>query len=101
VQNGLDIVFHAFKKYAFSRIHTKKNGHSQIRLGPLSDQLFIIIMSTLLKTREKDVHKIFIVLAHGNNSLRVDILLHSGHIILINAACLAEKQQIPILQSLV
>ena len=58
MQNGLDIVFHAYKKYAFSRIHTKKNGGSQITLRPLSDQLFIIIMNTLLKTREKDVHKL-------------------------------------------
>jgi len=49
VQNGLDIVFHTYKKYAFLRIHTKKNGRSQITLSlrPLSDQLFIIIMTTL------------------------------------------------------
>jgi hypothetical protein len=49
---------------------------------------------------------IFIVLAHWNNSPRVDMSLHSdtlfwfrpNHslIFLLNAACLAEKQQIPI-----
>ena len=50
---------------------------------------------------------IFIVLAHWNNSLRVDMLLNSdilswyrtdqSLLFLINAAYLAEKQQIPIL----
>ena len=53
----------------------------------------------------------FIVLAHWNNSLRVDMSLHldtlfwfqanQSLLILLNAVCLAEKQQIPILQSLV
>ena len=52
---------------------------------------------------------IFIVLAHWNNSPRVDMSLHSDTlfwfranqslIFLLNAACLAEKQQIPILYS--
>ena len=52
---------------------------------------------------------IFIMLAHWNNSLRVDMSLHSDTlfwfranqslIFLLNAACLAEKQQIPILYS--
>jgi hypothetical protein len=54
---------------------------------------------------------IFIVLAHWNNSPRVDMSLHSDTLFwfranqsllfLLNAACLAEKQQIPILKSLV
>jgi hypothetical protein len=53
----------------------------------------------------------FIVLAHWNNSPRVDMSLHSDTLVwfranqsllfLLNAACLAEKQQIPILMSLV
>jgi hypothetical protein len=47
----------------------------------------------------------FIVVAHWNNILRVDMSLHSGHIILIRAnkslvlrsvAWVAEKQHIPI-----
>jgi hypothetical protein len=47
----------------------------------------------------------FIVLAHWNNSPRVDLSLHSDTLfwfrdqsllVLLNAACLAEKQQIPI-----
>ena len=52
-----------------------------------------------------------IVLAHWNNSPRVDMSLHSDTsfwfrvnkslLFLINDACLAEKQQIPILWSLV
>jgi hypothetical protein len=52
-----------------------------------------------------------IVLAHWNNSPRVDMLLHSDTLVwfranqsllfLINAACLAEKRQIPNLMSLV
>ena len=54
---------------------------------------------------------IFIVLAHWNNSQRIDMLPHldtlswfrAKHslLFLLNAACLAEKQQIPILLSLV
>jgi hypothetical protein len=50
---------------------------------------------------------IFIVLAHWNNRPRVDMSLHSDTLFrfranqfllfLLNAACLAEKQQIPIL----
>jgi len=53
----------------------------------------------------------FIVLAHCNNSPRVEMSLQSDTLFwlranqsllfLLNAACLAEKQQIPILQSLV
>jgi hypothetical protein len=49
---------------------------------------------------------VFIVLAHWNNSPRVDMPLHSDTLFwfrtnqsllfLLNAACLAEKQQIPI-----
>jgi hypothetical protein len=49
---------------------------------------------------------IFIVLAYWNNSPRVDMSLHSDTLFrfqanpfllfLFNAACLAEKQQIPI-----
>ena len=49
---------------------------------------------------------IFIVLAHWNNSLQVDMSLHSDTLFwfranqslffLLNAACLAEKQEIPI-----
>jgi hypothetical protein len=55
--------------------------------------------------------RIFIVLAHCNNSPRVDMSLHSDTLFwfranqsllfLLNAACLAEKQQIPTLKSLV
>ena len=52
------------------------------------------------------------MLAQGNDSLQVDMLLHSDTslslfranfslLLLLNAACLAEKQQIPILKSLV
>jgi hypothetical protein len=51
----------------------------------------------------------FIVLAHWNNSPHIDVSLHSDTLswfkanqsllFLLNAACLAEKQQIPILQS--
>ena len=54
---------------------------------------------------------IFIVLSHWNNSPRVDMSLHSDRLFwfranrsllfLLNAACLAEKQQISILKSLV
>ena len=54
---------------------------------------------------------IFIVLAHWNNSPRIDMSPHSDTlswfranqslIFLLNAACLVEKQQIPILLSLV
>jgi len=50
---------------------------------------------------------IFIVLAHWNNSLWVDMSLHMDTLswfqanqslfVLLNAACLAQKQQIPIL----
>ena len=50
------------------------------------------------------------MLPHWNNSVRVDKLLHSDTLswfrvntyvlLLLNAACLAEKQQIPILYSL-
>jgi hypothetical protein len=45
---------------------------------------------------------IFIVLAHWNNSPLVDMLLsrfqvNQSFLFLLNAACLAEKQQIPIL----
>ena len=53
---------------------------------------------------------IFIMLAHWNNSQRIDMLLlletlswfwaNQSMLLLLNAACLAEKQQIPILQSL-
>jgi hypothetical protein len=53
----------------------------------------------------------FLVLAHWNNSSRVDMALHSDTLswfranqsllFLLNAACWAEKQQIPILYSLV
>ena len=53
------------------------------------------------------VNWIYIVLSHWNNSPRVDVSLHSDTlypfidnqslILLINAACLVEKQQIPIL----
>ena len=54
---------------------------------------------------------IFIVLAHWNNSPRIDMSPHSDTlswfranqslIFLLNAVCLVEKQQIPILLSLV
>ena len=54
---------------------------------------------------------IVIVLAHWNNSPRVDMMLHSDTLfwfranqsllLPLNAACLAEKQQISILKSLV
>jgi len=54
---------------------------------------------------------IYIVLAHWNNSPRVDMTPHSDTLsclranqsllFLLNASCLAEKQQIPILWSLV
>jgi hypothetical protein len=50
---------------------------------------------------------IFIMLAHWNNSQQVDMSLHSDTLVwfranqsllfLLNAVCLAEKQQIPIL----
>ena len=53
----------------------------------------------------------FIVLAHWNNSPRVDMSLHSDALFwfradqsllfILNAACLAQKQQIPILYSFV
>ena len=55
---------------------------------------------------------IYIVLAHWNNSPQADMLLHSDtlfwfranqsllFLLKVNAACLAEKQQIPILSSL-
>ena len=54
---------------------------------------------------------ILIVLAHWNNSPRIDMSLHldtlfwfrsnQSLLFLLNAACLAEKKQIPILKSLV
>ena len=44
---------------------------------------------------------ILLVLAHWNNSPRIDMSLHSNTLLFLlffrNAACLAEKQQIPIL----
>jgi hypothetical protein len=58
-----------------------------------------------------DQHAFLVVLFHWNNSPRVDMSLHShtlfgfranqSLLILLNAACLAEKQQIPILLFLV
>ena len=69
----------------------------------------MMIRSALYQTNT--LSWIFIVLAHWINSLRVDMLFHSGTLslfranqsllFLLNAACLAEKQQIPILWSLV
>jgi hypothetical protein len=54
---------------------------------------------------------LLILLAHWNNNMRVDISPHSDTLswfqanhsllFLLNAACLAEKQQIPILYSLI
>jgi len=53
-------------------------------------------MSALYKTNS--LSWIFIVLSHWNNSPRVDMLLHIGHIILIlSQPVFAEKQQISIL----
>ena len=64
-----------------------------------------MMMSALFLTNT--LSWIFIVLAHWNNNLRLDMLLHSDTLFwfranpsllfLLNAACLAEKQQIPIL----
>jgi len=67
------------------------------------------MMFTLYKTNT--LIWIFIALVHWNNSLRADMLLHldilssfranQSLLLLYNAACLTEKQQIPILKSLV
>ena len=67
-----------------------------------------IIMSTLYRTNTQ--RGIFILLTHRDNSLPVDMLLHSDTfflfqtiqylLLLLNAACIAEKQQIPILLAL-
>ena len=64
----------------------------------------MIMMSTLYKTNM--LSWIFLVLTHWNNSPRVDMSLHSDTLswfranqyllFLLNAACLAEKQQLPI-----
>ena len=63
-------------------------------------------MSTLYQTNMYASSWIFVVLTHWNNSLQVDMLLHSDALfwfranqsllLLLNAACLVEKQQIPI-----
>ena len=65
----------------------------------------IMMMSALYQTNV--ISWIFIVLAHWNYSLLVDMSLHSDTLsrfqtiqfllLLLNAACLAEKQQMPIL----
>jgi hypothetical protein len=62
-------------------------------------------------TRPTRLVGFFIVLAHWNNSPSIDMSLHwvtlfwfwanQSLLLLLNAACLAEKQQISILQSLV
>ena len=64
----------------------------------------IMMRSTLFKTNT--LSWIFILLAHWNNSPCIDMSLHSGTLfwfrdnqsllLLLRAACLAEKQQIPI-----
>jgi hypothetical protein len=69
----------------------------------------IMMMSALYKTNTLSL--IFIVLTHWNNSSRVDMSLHLGALSefrvdqslfsLLNAACLAEKWQISILESLI
>jgi hypothetical protein len=61
----------------------------------------------ILFVLDQQAELVFIVLAHWNNSPRVDMSLHSDTLFwfranqsllfLLNAACLAEKQQIPIL----
>ena len=61
--------------------------------------------------KPKTLSWIFIVLAHWNNSPRIDMSLHSDTLfwfraiqsllLLLNDACLAETQHIPILYSLV
>ena len=68
----------------------------------------MMMMSALLKTNT--LSWIFIVLAHWNNSPRIDMSLHSDTLFwfrsnqsvlfLLNAACLAEKQQIRTVLSL-
>jgi hypothetical protein len=65
----------------------------------------MMMSSALYKTNT--LSWIFIVLAHWNNSLRVDMSLHldtlfwfranQSLLFLLNATCLTEKQQIPIL----
>ena len=65
----------------------------------------MMMRSTLYKINT--LSWIFIMLAHWNNSPQIDISLHSDTLFwlraiqsllfLLNAACLAEKQQIPIL----
>ena len=65
----------------------------------------MMMMSALYSTNT--LSWIFIMLAHWNNSSRVDMSLHSDTLFwlrtnqyfpfLLNVACLAEKQQIPIL----
>jgi len=65
----------------------------------------MMMMSKLYKTNT--LSWIFIVLAHWNNSPWVDMSLHSDTLfwfranqsllLFLSAACLAEKQQIPIL----
>ena len=64
----------------------------------------MMMRSALLKMNT--LSSIFIVLAHWNNSSRIDMSLHSDTLfwfrayqslpLLLNAACLVEKQQIPI-----
>jgi hypothetical protein len=69
----------------------------------------IMMRSTLYLTNT--LSWIFLVLTHWNNSPLIDMLPHSDTLswfqanqsllFFLNTACLAEKQQIPILQSLV
>jgi hypothetical protein len=70
------------------------------------------MMSTLrLHYKSNTVSLIFIVLVHWNNSLQVDMSLHSDTLfwfranqslfLLRNTLCSAEKQQIPILRFLI
>jgi hypothetical protein len=66
------------------------------------DEMMMMMLSAL--TRPNTLRWIFIVLVDWNNSLRVDILLHSNKyranqsmLLLLNAGFLEEKQQIPIL----
>jgi hypothetical protein len=64
-----------------------------------------------LCTRQTTLNLIFIVLAHWNNSPRIEISPHSDTlswfranqslIFLLNATCLSEKQQIPMSKSLI
>jgi len=81
--------------------------HGQKKKGKKKRQTMILKILYSICTRPTRLVRFFIVLAHWNNSPRIDMSFHSHTFSLfranqfvllpLNAVCLAEKQQIPIL----